>query len=46
MQKIESELLNPSIKKLPFFAHAVNSILGKAAMTLNKAFLAGNSGTI
>jgi hypothetical protein len=38
-------LLNPLVKKLPFFAHAVNSVSEQAAMTLNKALLAGNSGT-
>jgi hypothetical protein len=45
IQKTESELLNPSVKKLPFFAHAVNSVSDQAAVTLNKALLAGNSGT-
>jgi hypothetical protein len=45
IQKIESELLNPSVKKVPFFAPAVNSTSDQAAVTLNKALLAGNSGT-
>jgi hypothetical protein len=45
IQKTESELLNPSVKKLPFFAHAVNSVWDQATVTVNKELLAGNSGT-
>jgi hypothetical protein len=45
IQKIESELLIPSVKKLPFFAHAINNVSDQAAVTLKKALLAGNSGT-
>jgi hypothetical protein len=36
IQKMESELLNPSVKKLPLFAHTVNSVSDQAAMTLKK----------
>jgi hypothetical protein len=45
IEKVESELLKPSGKKLPVFAHAVDSASCQAAVTLNKALVADNSGT-
>jgi hypothetical protein len=45
IQKLESDLLKPYLKKSPFLTHALNNVWFQAAVTLNKAHQFSNSGT-
>ena len=45
IQKLESDLLKPYPKKLPFFAYTVNGVWCQASVTPIKVLLVGNSGT-